>query len=125
MANAQTKSEIRDVLEQFCVEHYDDCFSPRVYVQESLEVKSIVEKEWGLYIKGVHTYKGVYVPFIGRMFHSRVDFRAEIRPTSEGVNVVFYKWYEPDITHPDGQWEKCENNIITDFQINPSSIHHE
>lgn len=114
-AGAQTKAEIRDILEQFCLEHYDDCYSPRQYIQNSLVVKSVDSKEWGFFVKGTHSYKGQYIPFLGRETHSNVDFKAELRPTERGLKVVFYKWYEPDIKHPDGFWEKCVKTIIPDY----------
>jgi len=111
--NAITKSDVKQYLEQFCVEHYESCFSGRVYIEGSLTVTSmeIDENKGAIKVKGRHSYRGR--SFFGyRQTHSGVSYWALIRPTNYGLKVEFHKWYEPDYPGADGHWEECTKTII-------------
>lgn len=115
MANAQTKSQIRAILEQFCVENYDNCFSPRLYVDGSLTVTSVdVDEANGkIKVKGTHTCKGQSIPFFGRRTYTGREYKAELIPSSVGVKVRFWRWYEADPGQNNAHWEgPCEKTIL-------------
>lgn len=114
--NAQiTRDQIRIILEQFCVEHYDNCFNPRQYVEGTLVVTSVDVDEANdkIKIKGTHTCRGQYIPIIGRRTYTGRDYKAELIPASLGIKVRFWRWYAPDVPGEDGHWEgPCEKTII-------------
>ncbi len=112
IANSQTKSQIKTLLESFCVEHYDDCFRPRLYVDGSLTVNSVSidENTYVVKAEGTHSYRGQHIPFYGRKTHSGVAWKAEIKVLDTGVKIKFYKWYEPDF-FDGGHWEVCEKVV--------------
>lgn len=116
VANAQsTKEKIRSLLEDFCVSYYNSAFSPKQYIEGSLKVSTLEpdEANKSIKVRGKHSYRGQYIPFYGRKTHDNVDFKAEVKPTSQGVKIRFWKWYEPDLQDSEGHWEgPCEHTII-------------
>lgn len=113
VANSQTKAQIKALLEQFCTEHYDDCFSPRLYIDGSLTLNSVSidENTYVIKAQGKHSYQGQYIPFYGRKTHTGVSWKADIKVLKIGIKVKFYKWYEADI-NDSGHWESCEKVIV-------------
>jgi len=110
-----TRAQIKTILEQFCVEHYDNCFAPRQYVEGTLAITSVDVDEANdkIRIKGTHTCRGQHIPFIGRRTYAGREFKAELMPASLGIKVKFWRWYAPDIPGEDGHWEgPCEKTII-------------
>lgn len=114
-ANAQsTKDQVRSILEDFCVSYYDNAFSPKQYIEGSLTVSTIEADDASnvIKVKGKHSYRGQYIPFLGRQTHSNVDYKAEIIPASSGLKIRFWKWYEADM-RASGHWEgPCEKTIV-------------
>lgn len=116
-AGAQTKAQIKAILEQFCIENYDRHFAPRQYVEGTLTVTSIDVDEANnkIRVRGTHTCRGQHVPFIGRRTYSGREYKAELIPASIGIKVRFWRWYAPDVPGEDGHWEgPCEKTIIPD-----------
>lgn len=117
MANAQTKAQIQPILEQFCVDNYDKFFTPRQYVEgtlivTSVDVDSINRK---IRVRGTHTCRGQYIPFIGRMTYSSREFKAELLPASNsnGIKVRFWRWRAASFGSNNGAWEgPCENIVV-------------
>lgn len=51
--------------------------------------------------------------FYGRKTHSNVDYEADVKETNYGIEIRFWKWYEPDPYCLKGKWEgPCEKTII-------------
>lgn len=114
ICHAQTKGQVTEWLERFCMEQYDSCFNPRQYIEGSLTVTTLESDEANnvIKVKGKHSYRGLHIPFVGRRTHSSVDFKAEIYVTESGFNIRFWKWFD------DGLWEgPCEKTmILTDYK---------
>ena len=114
--NAQsTKDQIRALLEDFCVTYYNNAFGPRQYIEGTLSVTSLEADEVNdvIKVRGKHSYRGQSIPFFGRSTHSNVDYKAEVSVKRTGIKIKFWKWYEPDMTDPNGHWEgPCEKTII-------------
>lgn len=115
VANAQSaKQNVAAILEDFCVSYYEDAFSGKQYIEESIRVTTVEADDANglIKVKGKHSYRGRNIPFFGRQTHSNVDFKAEIMATDSGIKIKFWKWYEPDFSNPDGFWEgPCEKTI--------------
>ena len=110
-----TRDQIKTILEQFCAEHYDNCFAPRQYVEGTLIVTSVDVDEANnkIRIKGTHTCRGQYIPGIGRKTYTGREYKAELIPANLGIKVRFWRWYAPDFPWKDGYWEgPCEKTII-------------
>lgn len=116
MVKGQTKAQIQPVLEQFCVDNYNDFFVPRQYVEgtlvvTSVDVDSINSK---IRVRGTHTCRGQYIPIIGRMTYAGREFKAELMPASNGtgIKVRFWRWRAPDYGQNNGRWEgPCERIV--------------
>lgn len=115
-ASAQlTKSELRTLLEQFCVEHYNTCFEPRQYVEGTLVVTSVDVDEANnkIRVRGTHTCRGQYIPLVGRRTYTNREFKAEVIPANMGVKIKFWRWYESDPGQNNAHWEgPCEKTIL-------------
>ncbi|MBQ3710119.1 MAG: hypothetical protein II887_05395 [Bacteroidales bacterium] len=114
---AQTKSEVQEVLEQFCTAYYDNFFAPRQYVVGTLRVTSIdIDKaNEKIRVRGTHTCRGRHVPLFGRKTYEGREFKAEIMPARSGLRVKFWRWYAPDLPRQEGYWEgPCEKSFIPD-----------
>lgn len=117
LASAQTKAQIKAILEQFCVENYDNYFAPRQYVEGTLVITSvdIDEENNKIKVRGTHTCRGQYVFPMGRMTYSGRDFKAELMPASIGIKVRFWRWYESDPFQNNAHWEgPCEKIVLPD-----------
>lgn len=117
VVNAQTKAQLKAILEQFCVENYDRCFAPRQYIEGSLTITSVdVDEANGkIKIKGTHSCRGQNIPFLGRQTYTGRDFKAEILPASVGIKVRFWRWYEADPFKDNAHWEgPCEKVVLPD-----------
>ena len=115
--NAQTKAQLKAILEQFCVENYDRCFAPRQYVEGTLTITSVDVDDANnkIKIKGTHTCRGQNIPFFGRRTYSGREYKAEIQPASLGVKVRFWRWYEADPGQDNAHWEgPCEKIVLPD-----------
>lgn len=115
---AQLKEQFRELLEQYCMEYYDSCFDHRQYVEGSLIITKLEanEADDAIKVRGKHSYKGQYIPFYGRKTHSYADFKAEIRVTCSGMEIRFWKGFEPDVYVPRGRWEgPCEKTITLTY----------
>lgn len=116
VASAQTRAQIKEILEQFCIAYYDNHFAPRQYVEGTLTVSTVEvdEANGKIKVKGTHTCRGQHIPFIGRKTYSGREYKAELIPTNAGVKVRFWRWYETDF-QKEGHWEgPCEKTIIPD-----------
>ena len=117
MVYGQTKAQIQPILEQFCVDNYDKFFDPRQYVEgtllvTSVDVDSINRK---IRVRGTHTCRGQYIPFVGRMTYSGREFKAELMPAtnSNGIKIRFWRWRAAGFGQNNGGWEgPCENIVI-------------
>ena len=95
-------------LEEFCTEHYKDCFTDRTYVEKSLIVEGYEATEEGdlkVYkITGKHSYKGKYgtvynnMAFIAHYKYSRKE---------QKTNLTFQKRAKADFFHSQDYWEEC------------------
>ena len=115
VVNAQTKSQIRAILEQFYVENYDSYFSPRQYVEGTLVITSVEvdERNGKIKIRGTHTCRGRYIPFIGRRTYSGREYKAELIFSIIGVKVRFWRWYNSDFGESNAHWEgPCEKLVL-------------
>ena len=117
VVSAQTKAQIKAILEQFCVENYDNYFAPRQYIEGTLIVTSVEVDEINgkIKVKGTHSCRGQHVPFFGRRTYSDRDYKAELIPASVGIKVRFWRWYDSDPFQNNAHWEgPCEKTIIPD-----------
>ena len=117
--HAQTASELtipqaKNILESFCRNYYNSCFEGKDYIPQSIIIKSvgIDANNGGTYVSGIHSYQGQYIPFVGRKTHNDVQFRATILIQRNGYYVIFNKYYERDLLHRNGGWEKSSGVII-------------
>lgn len=115
-ANAQlNREQIKYCLEEFCKAYYNDAFSPKQYIEGSLVITTVEPDKikGGYIVKGKHGYRGQYIPIYGRKTHVNVDYKSEVKETNYGIEIRFWKWYEPDVRDPQGHWEgPCEKTII-------------
>ena len=111
-----SKQQVRALLERWCIEYYDVCFSGRYYIQNSLTVTSIEEDESTGYLKvrGKHSFKGYRYRIGGQRDFPDVDYRATIMPSSDGqgITVRFLKWKVPYLPLQTGEWEVGEKSIV-------------
>lgn len=108
-AAAQDKNkEMQITLEQFCKEHYADCFVGREYLEGSLIVTSVDTISTAIKVKGRHNY----VSPLGT--YTDVDFKADIIYYDKKMKIIFYKWFVPLFKFMDGRWESC--TIITNLK---------
>lgn len=114
-AVVQPNEEIKTILEQFCLEYYDNFFYPRQYVVGTLVVTSVdVDKaNKKIRVKGTHTCRGKHIPFIGRRTYAGREFKAELMLVGNDVKVRFWRWNKSDIPGRDGYWEGPCEAIIT------------
>ena len=115
MANAQSREDCREILEEFCLQHYETCFAERIYTKGSLAVtkEPKVSKLTGICsVEGTHSYKGQVIAFGRRKSHPNVDFKARIKRIGETTfKVEFEKYYEPDPFQNNGHWETCTKTV--------------
>ena len=106
----------RTKLEKFCRIYYRKGFADKIYKEESLMITRMGDDPniRTLFFEGTHSYYGKSYGF-GRKLHVSVPFKASINNVMDGVRIVFRKWYEPDIDHPDGGWETIERIVSRDF----------
>lgn len=99
------------LLEEFCKRFYSGWFKDRIYIQNTIKVGSVTEdpQTGNFLVKGVHSYQGKNIPFVGRKSHIDIPFQAVMAIGLQGVQVTFYKWSEPDYSHPNGYWEQGTN----------------
>jgi len=98
-AQAQSRSEMTDILEKFCQTYYNEAFN-KTYTTGSLEITTIevLDEDKGIIlVNGKHSYKGI-------KYHYKQPFKAEISETKLGLKISFYKWYERDLLAA-GHWE--------------------
>ena len=98
----------QESLEDFCREHYKDCFADRTYVEKSLKVEAYETTEEGelkVYkVTGKHSYKGKYgtvydkMAFIAHFKYSRKE---------QKTNLTFLKRAKADFFHSEDYWEEC------------------
>lgn len=105
--NGVVKEEIRQILEQFCNEQYNNCYSSKRYLIGSLVVDTYSVENKAVSVSGFHSYEGEELPFVGRKKHLKVKFRAVIHVGADFANVRFLRWSEPDIVDYKGHWEGC------------------
>lgn len=106
-----SKEEITDILEEFCLDYYDNYFAPRQYVVGTLKVSSIDVDEANnkIRVKGTHTCRGQHIPLKGRNTYRGREFKAEIIFLDSGVRIKFWRWFERILPNKDGYWEgPCE-----------------
>lgn len=101
-----TDSALQIVLEKFCKECYNDCFTGRKYLDGSLTVTSVEWSGTSVKVKGRHNFIG----YLGKT-HTDIDFKADITYDGTDVVVIFYKWFVPVIDIIDGHWESCKKRI--------------
>lgn len=118
VANAQSKEDCREILEQFCLEHYESCFSERIYIKGSLRVTKDPKQSrlTGICsVAGTHSYQGQVIAFGRRKTHSGVEFHARIKRVGDtSYKVEFEKLYESDPFMNNAHWEKCTQTITLD-----------
>ena len=98
-AQAQSRSELTDILEKFCQTYYKEAFN-KTYHNGSLEITTIevLDEDKGIIlVNGKHSYKAT-------INHYKQPFKAEISETKLGLKISFYKWYEADFFAA-GHWE--------------------
>lgn len=112
-ANALTKAEIKELLEDFCVAYYNDYFSPRQYVRGTLVVTSVaLEDDGTIKVNGTHTCKGQSVLGVRQTYPGRA-FKADLIPTSSGLKIKFWRWYVADTPWGEDYWEgPCTKTVI-------------
>lgn len=113
------KNECLSILEEFCKAYYEDYFSDRYYVKNSISISSLEERKtednvFVFSIKGTHSYRGSFIPFMGRKLHSDVEYKADIYLFENKLRIKFWKWYEADFAS-DGHWEgPCDKTFTID-----------
>lgn len=112
-ANAQTRAEIKEILENFCVSYYNDYFSPRQYVKGTLVVNTVaVEDDGTIKVNGTHTCKGQSVLGVRQTYPGRA-YKADLIPTRSGLKIKFWRLYKADVPWEDDYWEgPCTKTII-------------
>lgn len=112
-ANAMTKAEIKEILENFCVAYYNDYFSPRQYVRGTLVVTSVaLEDDGTIKVNGTHTCKGQSVLGVRQTYPGRA-FKADLIPTSSGLKIKFWRWYVADTPWGEDYWEgPCTKTVV-------------
>lgn len=117
-ADAQSREDCREILEKFCLEHYESCFSERIYIKGSLRVTKdpIQSGLTGICsVEGTHSYKGQVIILGHRKTHSGVEFHARIKRVGDtSYKVEFEKRYESDPFMNNAHWEKCTQTITLD-----------
>lgn len=118
VASAQSREDCKEILEKFCEEYYESCFSERVYIKGSLTVtkEPKVSRLTGICsVEGTHSYKGQVLLFGRRKTHTGVAFRARIkRVGNTAYKVEFEKFYESDPLQHNEHWEKCTQTVEID-----------
>lgn len=120
MSQVELKDEVTAILEEFCLENYDNYFYPRQYVVGTLRVTSIDVDEVNdrMNVKGTHTCRGRHVPIKGRKTFYDLDFKAELILLREGggLRIRFWSWFERKFSRRDGYWEgPCERTVYVRF----------
>ena len=118
-ANAQSvlpsKKDIRELLEFWCNQYYNNCYEDRSYIKNSLRVTSVNEDESTGYlmVRGKHSYYGRPYRIGGQKPFPDVDFKATIMPSSDGRGILvrFLKWRVPWLPFTTGDWESGEGVI--------------
>jgi hypothetical protein len=105
------KECFREALEQFCRDFYQGAFG-KIYKYNSIFITKIDfdENNFVINVMGYHSYFGKNYG-LGRQEHNGVPFQATISVVFTGVDIIFYKWYEPDFKYPNGIWEKYEKIV--------------
>ncbi len=108
---AQSKEQVETILEQFCIEHFDSCFSKRHYISNSLCVDTIMphRKDGLIEVMGHHSY---YHSYLGsfRNCHTDVVYKASISLSEHKAKILFRKGFIDMRTWAD--CEVCEHTII-------------
>ena len=99
----QENREYTRLLNNFCRRNYNSCFSGRTYQENSLQVKTITEDDYGIiYVTGIHTYVGR----TGNVY-KEARFEAKVQKEGNRTRIEFKKESAPDFTHSDYYWERC------------------
>ncbi len=93
-AQAQSAAQLKEILEQFCLENYDSYFNPRQYVANSLKITDIQRDGSTIYVEGTHSYRGPHVPIWGRTTFPKRGFKATLKPYDEGYKIEFWRWHK-------------------------------
>ena len=93
-AQAQSAAQLKEILEQFCLENYDSYFNPRQYVANSLKITDIQRDGSTIYVEGTHSYRGPHFPIWGRTTLPGTEFKAILKPYDEGYKIEFWRWHK-------------------------------
>lgn len=106
-ANVLSVPTVKSILETFCLNCYSSCFEGKVYIPQSIIIKSVGvdPNNGGTSVNGIHSYQGQYIPFVGRKTHNDVQFKATIFKKQDGYRVIFHKYIERDLMHRSEAWE--------------------
>lgn len=115
-AQAQSASQLKEILEQFCLENYDNYYNPYRYVAGSLQITSITREGGVIKVEGTHANKGRHIPVLGRiMTYKDRKIYAEIWPHGAGYKVKFWREKKYEIDVIEHKWEgPCERLVIPD-----------
>lgn len=111
---AQSSENIETLLENYCIEHYDSCFEGRSYIPKSLKVYSVRKDSVSNVLKvlGKHSYRGRYLPFVGRKTYSAVDFKAHILKIEDSWVINFFKLIWDGSLSGKREWEECSASFL-------------
>ena len=105
VAHSQSMSQVKNILEQFCLENYDSYFNPRQYVANSLEITNIYRDGNTIMVEGTHSYRGPHIPIWGRTTFRGRAFKATLKRYDEGYKIEFWRWHKSLKPFVDSYWD--------------------
>lgn len=102
--SAQSNKEyIREFLEEYCKQYYENCFSGRKYVHRTLTVDSIDKiNENTALVTGTHAYRGNF----GSLYEY-MDYKVYITSMNGRTIIKFHKKSKADFFNSTDYWEEC------------------